>query len=99
MKRLIMVLLITALTPMMVRAEFFIDALGGLAQVQSGTFYAWRQDGTISSYDGGDLSGSTGFATGLCGGYWLRNPNWIGVALDGFGFDADAEYSSGDVTF
>jgi len=99
MKRLIMFLLVATLTPAIVRSEFFIDVFGGLTQVQSGTFSAWRQDGTISSYDGGDLSGSTGFAGGLRGGYWFRDPNWLGLALDLSGFDADSEYSSGDVSF
>lgn len=84
-----------------VRAEFFIDAYGGMAQVQSGSFYAWRTDDPpgSSSYDGGDLSGSTSFAGGLRGGYWFRNPNWLGLALDSSGFEADSKDSGGDVSF
>lgn len=90
MKRIIM-LLIMALLPAMVRSEFFGDVCVGAAHTQSGSF--------DSSYDAGDLGGSTGVAGALRGGYWFKGMDWLGLALDISGFMAESDRSGADVTF
>ena len=74
MKTISTFLLMVLLMPTAVRAEFFIDAFGGIANTRSGSFTAMRQDvdlihdDTIVNSDGGDLSGSTSPMIGLRGG-------------------------------
>ncbi len=99
MKGLKVFLLILLLSTMMARAEFFIDAYGGIANTQSGSFIAMREDNGSFSFDGGDLSGSTGSAVGLRGGYWFKKMNWLGGALDFSHFNAESSQSRANISF
>lgn len=105
MKRLVMFLLITALTPVMVRSEFFIDAFGGKTYVQSGSFSATENreielpGGELTSQ--GDLSGAESSGFGLRGGYWIgaKKLQWLGVAGDLNYFQADAQDFDAEASF
>jgi opacity protein-like surface antigen len=99
MKSLIVYLLLMIWTPALVRAEFFIDAFGGMAHTHSGSFDVYREDNGSGSYDGGELNGSTNPMFGLRGGYWLKHSKWLGIALDFSHFTADSRQGAAEVAF
>ena len=99
MKRLTLFFLMLLLIPATVRSEFFIDAYGGIANTYSGSFSAMREDNGSFSFDGGDLSGSTGPTVGLRGGYWFKKMNWLGGALDFSHFETESSQSSANISF
>jgi opacity protein-like surface antigen len=99
MKRLIISLIGVFMTTVIVNAEFFFDVYGGVAEPYGGSYTVTRFDGRSSSYDSGEFSDSTVPIFGLRGGYWFKQLNWLGTALDFSTFSVDSQYTSTEVRF
>jgi opacity protein-like surface antigen len=99
---IVSILLMSA--PATVRAEIFIEAYGGVANPFGGSFsaketrYIGEPPEVHLSVDG-DLNGSQGATFGIRCGYWFKNLNWLGGALDLNHFKVDSQDTDAELSF